>query len=94
MTMQTIKKEILPILKKQDVKKAALFGSFARGDNKKNSDVDILIEYKNNNKSLLDFVRLKLTLEKKLKKKVDLVEYSTIHPLLKDKILNNQIPLL
>lgn len=95
MSIQTVKKKILPILKRQDVVKAALFGSFVRGEAKKSSDIDILIQYKSNNKkSLFDFVGLKLELEDKLKRKVDLVEYSALHPLLKDRILKEQLQIL
>lgn len=89
MTAQKIKKKIVPILKRQGVTKAALFGSFARGDIKKNSDIDILIRYKGQ-KSLLDLVRLQFELEKKTGKKVDLLTYNSIHPLLKNIILNEQ----
>ena len=59
----TIKKKILPILKRHDVKRAAIFGSFARGEAKANSDVDLLIEYKSKDKSLFDLVDLKSELE-------------------------------
>ena len=69
--IKNIKKKITPILKRHDVKKAAIFGSYARGEEKKKSDVDILIEYKRDDKSLFDFVGLKLDLEEKLKKQVD-----------------------
>jgi len=89
MTTQTIKKQIVPILKRQGVSKAALFGSAARGDARKDSDIDLLIRLKGK-KTLFDIVGLKLELEKKLDRKVDLVEYSAIHPLLRNKILNEQ----
>lgn len=94
MTVQSIKSKILPILKSQGVVKAGLFGSLARHEEKKNSDIDIIIEFKDNNKTLLDFVGLKLDLEEKLKRKVDLVEYSALHPLLKENILKEQVPIL
>ena len=89
MTTQSIKQKIAPILKRQGVSRAALFGSVARGDNKINSDIDMLIKIRKN-KSLLDIVHLKLELEEKLGKKVDLVEYSAIRPSLKEVILNEQ----
>lgn len=38
---------IVSILKRNGVKKASLFGSFARGDMHKKSDVDLLVELKN-----------------------------------------------
>lgn len=89
MTMQNIKKQIIPILKQQGVIKAALFGSIVRGEIKKNSDIDILIKFKGQ-KSLMDLVRLEFELQKKLGRKVDVLTYDSIHPLLKDIILNEQ----
>ena len=88
-----IKKKIIPILKENNVSRAGLFGSYARGEQKKNSDVDILVEI-NDNRSLTDIIGLKLLLEEHLKKKVDLVEYNTIKNELKDSILKEEIPLI
>ncbi len=89
MTTQIITKQIVPILKRQGVTKAALFGSCVRGEMKKRSDIDILINFKGQ-KSLMDLVRLQFELEEKLGKKVDLLTYNSIHPLLKNIILNEQ----
>jgi uncharacterized protein len=83
--LKTLKRDILPILARNDVVRAGIFGSFLRGQLKKKSDIDILVKFKGR-KSLLDLVGLKLRLEEKLKRKVDLVEYSVIHPLLKSRI--------
>lgn len=88
-----IKRSIKTILKKHGVKKASLFGSFARNEAGKESDVDILVDYPRG-KSLYDFIELKLKLEEILNKKVDLVEFDSINPLLKERILQEQIPLL
>jgi len=90
MSIKEIKKKINPILKKNGVKRAAIFGSYARGEEKKRSDVDILIEYKNDDKSLLDLVGLEMKLKEKLGKKVDLLTYDSIHPLLRKSILEDQ----
>lgn len=84
-----ISKKINLILRRHDVVKAALFGSFVRGENKKNSDVDILVKF-SSQKSLMDLVRLRFALEEKIGKKVDLLTYDSIHPLLKDIILKEQ----
>ena len=88
-----VKRKILPILEQYGVKKAGLFGSVVRGELREDSDIDILVEIEKDI-SLLDFVDLKLEIEKKLGRKVDLVEYSTIKPLLKDVILREQVAIL
>ena len=90
MSIKDIKEKITPILKRNDVKRAAFFGSVARGDAKKNSDIDILVEFKKNDKSLLDLAGLKIELEEKMNKKVDVLTYNSIHPLLKEIILKEQ----
>lgn len=90
-SIQDIKKQIAPILKCYDVKRAAVFGSYATGDAKKRSDVDILIEFEDKKrKSLLDLVGLQLALEETLNRKVDVLTYDSLHPLLRDRILQEQ----
>ena len=92
-SIQKIKKKIIPILKRYGVKRAAIFGSLAKGEVKKNSDLDILVEFKGE-KSLLDLVGLKLELEEILERKVDVLTYDSLHPLLKNIILNEQKAIL
>ncbi len=93
-SIEEIKDKTLPILKRYGVKKAALFGSFARGTIvTEASDIDILVEIEEDI-SLLDFVGLKLELEEILGRKVDLVEYSTLKPILKERVLKEQVPIL
>ena len=69
--IEKIKKERKK-LKEKGVKKIGLFGSYARGEQKKGSDIDFLVEVKRN-LSLLDIIEMKIILEKLLKNKVDLV---------------------
>lgn len=80
------KRELNRIMKKYGVKKAEIFGSFARGEEKKTSDIDIIIEF-NRGRSLLDMSGLKIELETLLNRNVDLVTYNSIDPLIKDSIL-------
>ncbi len=94
MTIDEVKKKIRPVLKKYDLIKAGVFGSIVRGELKKDSDVDILVEIGKDDLSLLDFVGIKLELEDALGRKVDLVEYDTIKPLLKERILAEEVPIL
>ena len=63
------------------------------GEVKEDSDIDILVEIEEDI-SLLDFVGIKIELEEVLGRKVDLVEYSTIKPLLRKRILDEQVVLL
>jgi predicted nucleotidyltransferase len=93
-TLPVIKRRALPILKRHAVKRAAIFGSFARGEAKTNSDVDFLIEYKTDNKSLFDLVDLKSELEETLGRKVDIITYDSIYWRLREQILAEQIVIL
>lgn len=93
MNVEDIKKKILPILKKYGVTRAGIFGSVIRGEEKQDSDIDILVQI-NKRMSLLDFVGLKLELEDALGKRVDLGEYSAIKPIIKEQILNEEVAIL
>ena len=48
---------IIRLLKARDGKKIAVFGSYARGDEKPESDIDIIVEF-SKRKSLLELVRI------------------------------------
>jgi len=91
--IEKLKPKIVEILKEEKVKRAGIFGSYARGEQKKNSDVDILIEL-DDSVSLFGFIGIKLALEDALKKKVDLVEYKTIKPRIKGRILQEEVKIL
>src|SRR5688572_23467895 len=93
-TISNIKKRSLPILRRHSVKRAAIFGSFARGEAKAKSDVDFLIEYKSKNKSLFDLVDLKSELEESLGRKVDIITYNSIYWGIREQILTEQVVIL
>lgn len=92
-TIDEIKRKILPILQRYGVTRVGLFGSWVRGEIREDSDIDILVEIEKDI-SLLDFVGLKLEIEEVLGRKIDLVEYSTIKPLLRERILKEQVIIL
>ena len=84
--------KIIRILKNNNVKKAGIFGSYAKGEQKKNSDIDILIEPP---KGIgFGFVGIQFELEDKLKKKVDLITYKYISPYLKENILKSEVRII
>ena len=93
-SLSSIKRKSVPVFKNHEVKRASIFGSFARGSAKSRSDVDFLIEYKEKNKTLFDLVDLKSDLEKTLGRKVDILTYNSINWKLRDSILAEQIVIL
>lgn len=93
MTVETIKKQIVPILKAEGVTRAALFGSIVRGDYTEESDVDILVDLPRG-MSLFDVIDLESKLEGVLHRKVDLVDYEAIKPRLKPYIMQDQVQIL
>lgn len=93
LTLEDIKKKALPILREEGIKRSSIFGSYVRGDNKEDSDVDVLVEMPRGS-SLLDLVRLQRKLGNVLVKNVDLLTYNSISPLLKDYILQDQYQIL
>ena len=92
-TLDEIKAKAAPILKEAGVIHSSLFGSYAHGDENIDSDVDILVDVPLGT-SLFDMVNLQAKLEKALGKKTDLVTYKSLNPLLKNRILSEQIQIL
>lgn len=88
--LNKLKTEIKPILIKNNVSRLSVFGSFARGEQNKNSDIDILVKF-NKEKSLLDLIGLKYELQEKLQREVDVLTYDSINPLLRDIIQKDEI---
>lgn len=86
-----LKKVIVPILKKHKVKRAGIFGSYARGEQKKNSDVDILIDFQG---SLLDLIAIELEIERAVGIKADVLTYKGIYHLLRKRILSEEVRVL
>jgi hypothetical protein len=93
LSVEEIKQRVVPVLRRHGVTRAAVFGSAVRGQLRPESDIDILVRL-GEDVSLLDFVGLKLDLEQALNRRVDLVEYDTIKPRLRDQILAEQEAIL
>lgn len=70
--------------KKYHISKLGVFGSFARGENHKDSDVDILYSLEEGEKISFDsYLDLVSDLEQKLNQKIDLVREDKLNPLVK-----------
>jgi hypothetical protein len=92
-TVSEVRKIVLPIMKRHGVSRAGVFGSCARGDMLVGSDIDILVEIRRDI-SILDFIRIKQEVEEALGQDVDLLEYDAVKPQLRDKIMDEQVPIL
>lgn len=90
MTLTSISHIATPILRKHKITRAGIFGSMSTGEAHADSDLDLLVEL-GEKISLLQFVQIKYELEDALGFNVDLVEYQAIKPLLKSRILKEEV---
>jgi predicted nucleotidyltransferase len=91
--LQKIAERIKPILRRNAIVRAAVFGSVARGEATPESDLDLLVEF-GEDKSLLALAHLKVELEAELGHKVDVLTYRALHHRLRERILQEQVPIL
>ena len=77
--------KVTSILLEYDAKRIAVFGSYARGESKPESDIDIIVEF-SKRKSLIDIVGIEQELSEALGVGVDLLTEKSISPYLIDKI--------
>lgn len=91
--IEQYKKLILPVLNRYLIKRAAIFGSFAKGTMNVNSDMDLLIEPEHDF-TIFKMLRLEEEISNVLNRKVDLVEYSALKPSIRTEVLASAIPIL
>ena len=87
--LERLREKIAPILRRLGVRRASVFGSLARGEGNEESDVDLLVELEPG-RSLLDLAELKVELEEVLGRRVDVITYDSLHPLLRERVLREQ----
>jgi len=85
-----LKEHRAEVVRKYSVRKIGIFGSYVRGEQKKRSDIDILVEY-NRIPDLFECINLERYLQRLLRKKVDLVRKAAIRPELKGRILKEVV---
>lgn len=92
-TIKEIKKIIKPILNKYGIFEIYLFGSYARGEARENSDIDIYCD-KGNIRTFIDQGMLEDELENALNKKIDIIfTSSTLNEYFKEQIMEDMIKL-
>ena len=83
-------KLIVERLRKHGAIKIVLFGSYARGEEKKGSDIDLIVNLPRK-LSLLDIIGIEQELSEISGKKIDLLTEEAVHPLIKEKIKQEKI---
>ena len=78
--------QLINICRQNDVSMIGIFGSMARGEAKKKSDIDLLVRF-SKRKSLLAMVRLERELSEALDCKVDLLTEASVSPYMRERIL-------
>ncbi len=92
MSTQAMTQQIAEYFKTQPVLKAWLFGSFARGEQREDSDVDILVEFdKNARVSLIKYAGMIVDLERRLSRPIDLVVNGTLLPFARESAEHDKI---
>jgi len=91
--IEKYKQLILPVLNRYAIKRAAIFGSAAKGKMTKNSDVDLLIEA-SDGFTLFTLLKLEDEISELIKRKVDIVEYDALKSSIKKEVLLTAIPIL
>ena len=85
-----LEKKLLKVVESNNIVFMGIFGSYIRGEQRKRSDVDIAIRFKEGSrKSLLDLVEVELELGKVFGRKIDLGEVDALNVHIKDEILNS-----
>ena len=77
---------------KHNIKKAEIFGSFARNEETDASDIDLLVELQGH--SFFEMLRIETELSDLISKKIDLVEYKAIKKSMTDFVLKKTIKLI
>ncbi len=88
---QTLQAHLPELRERYGVRGLSLFGSYLRGDQRKGSDLDVLVEFERV-PSLFEFIRLERYLSELLKIKVDLVMKSALKPAIGRRILEEAQP--
>ena|SRR5450756_2070005 len=89
LSIDDIAQKTSAVFKRYGVKRVAVFGSSARGEMRKGSDVDLLVDIDRMSSGLI-FVDLKQTLENALGRKVDLISFNSLaYSDMRDEILTD-----
>lgn len=90
--LKTYREEILTLAQRHHAPNIRVFGSVARGEATKNSDIDFLVDVAPE-QSIFDLIGLIQSLSDLLECKVDVAQTTVLNPLMRDEVLKDAIPL-
>jgi uncharacterized protein len=91
--IQTLKASLPELRDRYGVISLGVFGSYVRGEQTPDSDLDLLVEFDQRPLTLLQFIALEYELSDRLHIKVDLVEKTVLKPKIGERILQEVLPL-
>jgi predicted nucleotidyltransferase len=89
--IETLRSHEELIRQKFGVKRIGIFGSFVRGEAKEGSDVDVIVEFREDAENFDNYIELKYFLQEAFGRDVDLVTVDALRPQLKDDILQEVV---
>jgi uncharacterized protein len=89
--VQTLEAMLPELRDRYGVVSLGVFGSYVRGEQTPNSDLDLLVEFDQRPMTLLQFIALEYELSDRLQIKVDLVQKSVLKPHIGDRILQEVV---
>lgn len=93
LTIDQIRSAVENVAPQYPIKKVALFGSYADGKAKADSDVDLLVEYVGGPVSLMDILGFEEHMREVLKIHVDAIQYPIVNPMVPSFTVNKVVPL-
>jgi uncharacterized protein len=93
MELRDLSEQMVPTLRRFGVVRAGVFGSVVRGEARPESDLDLLVEFEQG-RTLFDLVELKDELSRVLGRRADVLTYGSLHPLLRDRVLHDEVAIL
>ncbi len=84
--LETLSTQAVSILRDHGVVRAGAFGSYARGEQRPDSDLDLVVEFESG-RSLIDLVLLQQALSESLGLDVEVTTYRSLHPMFAQRVL-------
>lgn len=86
-----LKQNMTLLNEKFGVTRVGIFGSFARGEQSAESDIDMVVEMEKDRKNIHSFLKFKRFLEKEMEREIDLGFDHSLKPAIKEKIIKQII---